>query len=108
MFAVTHAGVEPDVLCMAKGIASGFPFSAIGAARRAHGPLAHRAATAARTVATRSGCAAALATIDVLTEPGFLENVRARASSSRAGLTELAASDPRHRPGARAGLDGRD
>ena len=31
MFAVTHAGIEPDVLCMAKGIASGFPFSALGA-----------------------------------------------------------------------------
>ncbi|MSV48408.1 MAG: aminotransferase class III-fold pyridoxal phosphate-dependent enzyme, partial [Actinobacteria bacterium] len=36
------------------------------------------------------GCAAALATIDVLTEPGFLDHVTARGEQLRAGLRELA------------------
>ena len=33
MFAVDHFGIEPDIICMAKGIASGFPFSALGTRR---------------------------------------------------------------------------
>jgi len=32
-FAVDHLDVEPDIICMAKGIASGFPFSALGTRR---------------------------------------------------------------------------
>lgn len=32
-FGIDHYGVEPDILCMAKGIASGFPFSALGTRR---------------------------------------------------------------------------
>ena len=39
------------------------------------------------------GCAAALATIDVLTEPGFLDNVNARGEQLRAGLADLARHD---------------
>ena len=31
MFAVEHYGIEPDIICLAKGIASGFPFAALGA-----------------------------------------------------------------------------
>ena len=31
MFAVDHAGVRPDIIVMAKGMASGFPIAAIGA-----------------------------------------------------------------------------
>ena len=40
------------------------------------------------------GCAAALATIDVLTEPGFLDSVNARGEQLRAGLRELAQRHP--------------
>ena len=39
------------------------------------------------------GCAAAIATIDVLTEPGFLDNVQARGEQLRAGLRSLADED---------------
>ena len=35
MFAVEHYDIEPDIICMAKGIASGFPFAALGASARA-------------------------------------------------------------------------
>ena len=94
MFAVTHAGIEPDVLCMAKGIASGFPFSALGvrAELMARWPKGSHGGTYG---GNPMGCAAALASIEVLTEPGFLENVRARGDQLTAGLTELAAGDPR-------------
>jgi 4-aminobutyrate aminotransferase len=94
MFAVEHAGIEPDVLCMAKGIASGFPISALGARAELMGDWpkgSHGGTFGGNPI----GCAAALATIDVLTEPGFLDNVNARGTQLAAGLTKLASNDPR-------------
>jgi 4-aminobutyrate aminotransferase len=94
MFAVEHAGVEPDVLCMAKGIASGFPFSALGARAdlMERWPKGSHGGTYG---GNPMGCAAALATIDVMTAPGFLENVNARGAQLVAGLNELANADGR-------------
>ena len=50
-------------------------------------------ATAIRTMVVRGapaiGCAAALATIDVLTEPGFLDNVHARGNQLIDALREM-------------------
>ena len=94
MFAVTHAGIEPDVLCMAKGIASGFPFSALGARAEImdRWPKGSHGGTYG---GNPIGCAAALASIDVMTEPGFLDNVNARGAQLRSGLAKLAASDDR-------------
>ncbi len=70
-WAIEHFGVEPDILCIAKGIASGMPMGIMAARqevmdwpRSAHGntyggnPIA---------------CAAALATIDLI-ENGYMEN----------------------------------
>jgi 4-aminobutyrate aminotransferase len=96
MFAVTHAGVEPDVLCMAKGIASGFPFSALGARAEvmARWPKGSHGGTYG---GNPIGCAAALASIDVIAAPGFLDNVRARGQQLVAGLSKLTASDSRVR-----------
>ena len=54
MFAVRHWDVEPDILVMAKGIASGLPLSGHPRTCRAHGGLEARAPTAARTAATSS------------------------------------------------------
>ncbi len=92
MFAVEHYGVTPDVLVMAKGIASGFPFSAIGASAElmAKWPTGSHGGTYG---GNPIGCAAALATIDVLTAPGLLDNVDARGEQLHRGLRELAA-DP--------------
>ena len=94
MFAVTSAGVDPDVLCMAKGIASGFPFSALGARAdiMKQWPKGSHGGTYG---GNPIGCAAALASIDVITEPGFLENVRARGAQLTAGLAKLADVDAR-------------
>jgi 4-aminobutyrate aminotransferase len=92
MFAVEHAGVEPDVICLAKGIASGFPFSALGAPAElmARWPTGSHGGTYGGNAI---GCAAALATIEVLTEPGFLDNVQARGRQLIDGLAELQAED---------------
>ncbi|WP_211210918.1 aspartate aminotransferase family protein [Sporichthya polymorpha] len=92
MFAVEHAGVRPDILLMAKGIASGFPISAIGASAEvmSRWPRGSHGGTYG---GNPIGCAAALATIDVLTEPGFLDHVEARGQQLRAGLEKAAADD---------------
>jgi 4-aminobutyrate aminotransferase len=92
MFAVDHHDVVPDVICMAKGIASGFPFSALGTTVEldAKWPKGSHGGTYGGNAI---GCAAALATIDVLTEPGFLDAVAARGEQLRAGLGELQAHD---------------
>jgi 4-aminobutyrate aminotransferase-like enzyme len=88
MFAIEQAGIEPDVIVMAKGIASGFPISAIGAPAElmARWPKGSHGGTYG---GNPIGCAAALATIDVLTEPGFLDHVNARGDQLRAGLARL-------------------
>ncbi len=93
MFAVEHYGVEPDVIVMAKGIASGFPISAIGASAElmARWPTGSHGGTYGGNAI---GCAAALATIEVLTEPGFLDHVVERGRQLTAGLREVMADDP--------------
>ena len=53
-FAVEHWDVEPDILVMAKGIASGLPLSGILAKRELHRASGRRAPTAAPTAATWS------------------------------------------------------
>ncbi len=92
MFAVDHLGVEPDVICMAKGIASGFPFSALGT-RRELDDLWPTGSHGGTYGGNPIGCAAALATIEVMTEPGFLENVRARGEQLTGALRDLQAND---------------
>jgi 4-aminobutyrate aminotransferase len=88
MFAVEHYGVDPDIICMAKGIASGFPFAALGTRRELDDkwPVGSHGGTYGGNA---MGCAAALATIDVLTAAGFLDNVLARGEQLQAGIREL-------------------
>jgi 4-aminobutyrate aminotransferase len=73
MFASEHFGVVPDIITLAKGIASGMPLSAMIA--RADlmnwGPGAHASTFGGNPVSI----AAALATIDLL-EEGLMENAR--------------------------------
>ncbi len=88
MFAMERHRVECDVLCMAKGIASGFPFAALGT-RRELDDLWHPGSHGGSSFGNPIACAAALATIDVLTEPGFLDNVTARGDQLTDGLRDL-------------------
>jgi 4-aminobutyrate aminotransferase len=89
MWAIEHAGVEPDVVVTAKGIASGLPLGAFMARddlwtwpKGAHG-------------STYGGspvpCAAGLATLAVLREEGLLANATARGEELREGLERLRA-----------------
>jgi 4-aminobutyrate aminotransferase len=93
MFAIEHSGVVPDIICTAKGIASGFPFSVLGAAAElmAKWPTgSHGGTYGGNPVA----CAASMATLDIITADGFLENVRERGEQLRAGLRALAERHP--------------
>jgi 4-aminobutyrate aminotransferase len=93
MFAVEHFDLQPDIICMAKGIASGFPFAALGTTEElsARWPTGSHGGTYGGNAI---GCAAALATIEVMTEPGFMENVNARGEQLMKGLREIQRDDP--------------
>jgi 4-aminobutyrate aminotransferase-like enzyme len=93
MFAIDHTGVEPDIICMAKGIASGFPFAALGT-RRELDDLWPTGSHGGTYGGNPIGCAAALATIDIITSDGFLDNVNERGAQLLAGLRELAQAFP--------------
>jgi len=72
-FAVEWTGAVPDIVVMAKGIASGLPLSGIMARRsllEKFAPGAHGGTYGGNAVA----CAAALATLDVIDEEGLVAN----------------------------------
>lgn len=74
-FASEHFGITPDIMTMAKGIASGMPLSAVAAKReimRQWPPGAHGTTFGGNPVS----CAAAIATLRVIEEEGLLENAR--------------------------------
>ena len=72
-FAIEHANVQPDVICMAKGIASGFPLGGIAAPAKLMSqwsPGAHGGTYGGNPVC----CAAACATVDVIKQQKLLSN----------------------------------
>ncbi|HJZ58865.1 MAG TPA: aminotransferase class III-fold pyridoxal phosphate-dependent enzyme, partial [Gemmataceae bacterium] len=86
MFAVEHYGVEPDIVCSAKGIASGMPLGAIIAkASVMDWPSGSHASTFGGNPVS---CRAALATIELL-EREYMANAAARGEQLRAGLRAL-------------------
>lgn len=89
MFAIEHHGVDPDVIVMAKAIASGFPMSAVGASEElmSRWPVGSHGGTYG---GNPMGCAAALATIDVLLEEGLMDAAAQRGQQLLGGLAELA------------------
>jgi 4-aminobutyrate aminotransferase len=93
MFAVEHSGVQPDVMVMAKGIGSGFPISAIGARADL---MAHwsRGAHGGTYGANPIGCAAALATIDVILDELLIVRSAARGLQLIDGLRALQLRHP--------------
>jgi 4-aminobutyrate aminotransferase len=93
MFAVDHYGIEPDIICMAKGIASGFPFSALGTTVELDAKWT-KGSHGGTYGGNPMGCAAALATIEIMSDPAFLQNVRDRGEQLRTGLLELQRHDP--------------
>jgi len=93
MFAVQHWGVEPDILVIAKGLASGMPLSGIIARKEVldtFAPGTHGGTYGGNVVS----CAAALATLDVIEDEDLVANARARGAQLVGGLRELQTDHP--------------
>ena len=89
MFAVQHQNVEPDILVMAKGIASGLPLSGIIARKElleSWAPGTHGGTYGGNVIA----CAAALATLDVIEDEKLVENAATRGAQMLAGMKKIA------------------
>lgn len=88
LFAVNHWDVVPDILVMAKGIASGLPLSGIIARRDlmdAWAPGAHGGTYGGNVLA----CAAANATLDVIEDENLVQNAVERGKQLLAGCELL-------------------
>ena len=89
-----HFGVRPDIVVTAKGLASGFPLSAIAASRELMEkawPGSQGGTYGGNAVA----CAAAIATLDVIQEENLVENARVVGAVLADGLAKVAADNPR-------------
>jgi len=88
-----HFDVRPDVVITAKGLASGFPLSAIAAPTslmEKAWPGSQGGTYGGNAVA----CAAAIATLDVVQSEGLVENAAAMGAQLREGLSKVAADVP--------------
>jgi acetylornithine/N-succinyldiaminopimelate aminotransferase len=93
LFAYEWAGITPDILSAAKGIAGGFPMGAVLATEqlaKALVPGSHGTTFGGGPLA----CAAANAVLDVVLAPGFLEDVDATGRYLWDGLEALAKRYP--------------
>jgi 4-aminobutyrate aminotransferase len=90
-WAIEHFGVEPDIVCTAKGIASGMPLGAMIARRSVMDwPKGSHGNTYGGNPIS---CAAALATIDLL-ENGMIDNADKIGAYTITRLQELAIDHP--------------
>src|SRR5215207_7859718 len=87
-----HFGVEPDVLVTAKGLASGFPLSAI-AAPRALMAKAWPGSQGGTYGGNPVSCAAALATLRVIEDEGLVARAAAMGTRLERGLHTVADSN---------------
>jgi acetylornithine/N-succinyldiaminopimelate aminotransferase len=93
LFAHEWAGIEPDVMSLAKGIAGGFPMGAVlakEAVAKALVPGSHGTTFGGSPLA----CAAGNAVLDVILAPGFLDEVDATARYLWRGLQALCVKYP--------------
>lgn len=94
MFACEHEGIEPDLICTAKGIADGLPLSAVtGRAEIMDAPqVSGLGGTFGGNPVT---CAAALATIETIEQDNLVERARQLERLMIDRLTRLQADDDR-------------
>jgi 4-aminobutyrate aminotransferase len=92
LLAAEHWDVESDVVCLAKGIASGLPLGAFIAPAQLMNwaPGSHGSTFGGNPIA----CAAGLVTLDLLYE-GLMDNAASVGTHLGDGLRELAASHPK-------------
>ena len=93
LFAHEWAGVEPDIMMVAKGIGGGFPLGAVLATENAASGM-----TAGTHGSTYGGnplaCAVGCAVMDHVADPAFLAQVNRVSGQLRQGLESLVASHP--------------
>jgi acetylornithine/N-succinyldiaminopimelate aminotransferase len=93
LFAHEWAGVTPDIMMVAKGIGGGFPLGAVLATENAASGM-----TAGTHGSTYGGnplaCAVGNAVMEIVADPAFLEDVRARAGGLRQKLEGLVGAHP--------------
>jgi 4-aminobutyrate aminotransferase len=88
MFASEHTGVVPDIMTLAKSIASGLPLSAVVASSNLMDqwqPAAHGSTFGGNPVA----CAAGIATLEVFAREGILANAAEKGGELMRRLREL-------------------
>ncbi len=103
-WAIEHTGVEPDIICTAKGIASGVPLGAIVARKSV---MTWQAGSHGNTYGGNPlACAAALATLDVLEEEG-IENAAVQGDLHDGGAAGHGRAPCMHRRCARQRADDR-
>jgi 4-aminobutyrate aminotransferase len=88
-----HFGATPDVLITAKGLASGFPLSAIAAPVELMSK-AWPGSQGGTYGGNAVSCAAALATLDVIEDEDLVANSAAMGTRLREGLDKVAANHP--------------
>jgi 4-aminobutyrate aminotransferase len=91
MFAIEHSGVEPDIVTIGKGIASGLPLGVVTARSdvMTWPPGSHASTFGGNPVA----CAAALTTVRLLRD-GLMKNAETTGSYLMDGLTSLMTRHP--------------
>lgn len=89
MFSIEHSDVVPDIVVMAKSLGSGMPISAItGRAEMLDAP--HPGGMGGTYSGNPIACVAARETIQMISDPAFLDRATAVGERLRAGLNALA------------------
>lgn len=93
LFAHEWAGVNPDIMMVAKGIGGGFPLGALLATERAASGMVagtHGSTYGGNPLACAVGCAV----METIADPAFLAEVNRKGALFRQGLEGLVASHP--------------
>ena len=93
LFAYKTFNVKPDVIVLAKALGGGVPIGAIGASNKVMKhfvPGTHAATFGGNPLS----CAAALASLKVLTSPGFLDNAKETGEYFKSSLEKLKTKFP--------------
>jgi 4-aminobutyrate aminotransferase len=108
MWGFEHAGIVPDIVTVAKGLANGLPLSAIATRRELQerwGRGAHGSTFGGNPVA----CAAGIAVLETIADEGLVANAARMGVELTAGLRSLAEEDERigdvRGPGLMIGLE---
>jgi 4-aminobutyrate aminotransferase len=88
-FAFEHAGIEPDILVMAKGLGSGLPISGIGSRRELMAKWKPGSHGGTYGGGSAISAAAALATIQTIQDEHLVENAAARGEQLLMSLQKL-------------------